>query len=108
MTEINLILFFFQDEQPETSWMLIQEDDLVALFSQFPFDAIFKHLLKMDPNIPSKLEKNLFFNSGLLKFYVANFYFKFNTSFFFIFIWIILLVFVLSIRYFKFNYKKKT
>ena len=48
--------FFFQDEQPETSWMLIQEDDLVALLSQFPFDAIFKHLLKMDPNIPSKLE----------------------------------------------------
>lgn len=34
--------------------MLIQENDLIAVFSQFPFDAIFKHLLKMDPNIPSK------------------------------------------------------
>ena len=45
---------FFQDEDPETSWMLIQENDLIAVFSQFPFDAIFKHLLKMDPNIPSK------------------------------------------------------
>ena len=39
--------------------MLIQENDLVALFSQFPFDAIFKHLLKMDPNIPSKLDFGL-------------------------------------------------
>lgn len=59
---------FFQDEEPETSWMLIQENDLVALFSQFPFDAIFKHLLKMDPNIPSKLD------SGLLYIVWSNFY----------------------------------
>nr|XP_058943375.1 ectopic P granules protein 5 homolog [Pocillopora verrucosa] len=42
-----------EDEDPETSWVLIQENDLIALFSQFPFDAIFKHLLKMDPNIPN-------------------------------------------------------
>ena len=47
-------LLSFQDEDSATSWMLIQENDLIALFSQFPFDAIFKHLLKMDPNIPSK------------------------------------------------------
>lgn len=46
--------FYFQDEDPETSWMLIEESDLIAVFSQFPFDAIFKHLLKMDPNTPSK------------------------------------------------------
>lgn len=46
--------FHFQDEDPETSWMLIEESDLIAVFSQFPFDAIFKHLLKMDPNTPSK------------------------------------------------------
>ena len=43
-----------QDEDPENSWMLLQEDDLVAVFSQFPFDAMFKHLLKMDPGVPSK------------------------------------------------------
>jgi len=55
-----VFFFFFQDEEPETSWMLIQENDLVALFSQFPFDAIFKHLLKMDPNIHSKLDSGLF------------------------------------------------
>ncbi|KAJ7394035.1 Ectopic P granules protein 5 [Desmophyllum pertusum] len=42
-----------EDEDPETSWMLIQENDLIAVFSQFPFDAMFKHLLKMDPNIPN-------------------------------------------------------
>lgn len=34
-----------QDEDPETSWMLLSEDDLVSLFSQFPFDELFKHLL---------------------------------------------------------------
>lgn len=79
MNGINIKLVLFQDEEPETSWMLIQENDLVALFSQFPFDAIFKHILKMDPNIPSKLEK------VILKFwtvkYIANFYFKFYVIF---------------------------
>ncbi|CAH3172967.1 unnamed protein product, partial [Porites evermanni] len=44
-----------EDEDPETSWMLIEESDLIAVFSQFPFDAIFKHLLKMDPNTPNDL-----------------------------------------------------
>jgi len=34
-----------QDEDPETSWMLLSEDDLVSLFSQFPFDELFKRLL---------------------------------------------------------------
>ncbi|XP_043934118.1 ectopic P granules protein 5 homolog [Protopterus annectens] len=34
-----------EDEDPETSWMLLAEDDLIALFSQFPFDELFKHLL---------------------------------------------------------------
>uniref|UniRef100_A0A672N741 Ectopic P granules protein 5 homolog n=1 Tax=Sinocyclocheilus grahami TaxID=75366 RepID=A0A672N741_SINGR len=34
-----------EDEDPETSWMLLSEDDLVSLFSQFPFDELFKHLL---------------------------------------------------------------
>lgn len=36
---------FAQDEDPETSWMLLSEDDLISLFSQFPFDELFKHLL---------------------------------------------------------------
>ncbi|XP_016089928.1 ectopic P granules protein 5 homolog [Sinocyclocheilus grahami] len=34
-----------EDEDPETSWMLLSEDDLVSLFSQFPFDELFKQLL---------------------------------------------------------------
>ncbi|XP_066509785.1 ectopic P granules protein 5 homolog isoform X2 [Hoplias malabaricus] len=36
-----------EDEDPETSWMLLSEDDLIALLSQFPFDELFKHLLGM-------------------------------------------------------------
>jgi hypothetical protein len=39
----------YQDENPENSWMLFQEGDLVDVFGQFPFDAFFKHLFKMDP-----------------------------------------------------------
>ncbi|XP_064152807.1 ectopic P granules protein 5 homolog [Anguilla rostrata] len=36
-----------EDEDPETSWLLLSEDDLIVLFSQFPFDELFKHLLGM-------------------------------------------------------------
>ncbi|KAK2845489.1 hypothetical protein Q7C36_010343 [Tachysurus vachellii] len=36
-----------EDEDPETSWLLLSEDDLIALLSQFPFDELFKHLLGM-------------------------------------------------------------
>uniref|UniRef100_A0AAY4BDZ3 Ectopic P-granules autophagy protein 5 homolog n=1 Tax=Denticeps clupeoides TaxID=299321 RepID=A0AAY4BDZ3_9TELE len=36
-----------EDEDPDTSWMLLSEDDLIALFYQFPFDELFKHLLGM-------------------------------------------------------------
>ncbi|XP_063051175.1 ectopic P granules protein 5 homolog isoform X2 [Engraulis encrasicolus] len=36
-----------EDEDPDTSWLLLSEDDLIALFSQFPFDELFKHLLGM-------------------------------------------------------------
>lgn len=41
----NTCFEFTQDEDPETSWMLLSEDDLISLFSQFPFDELFKHLL---------------------------------------------------------------
>ncbi|KAG7318270.1 hypothetical protein KOW79_018025 [Hemibagrus wyckioides] len=36
-----------EDEDPETSWLLLSEDDLIALLSQLPFDELFKHLLGM-------------------------------------------------------------
>lgn len=36
-----------QDEDPETSWLLLSEDDLIALLCQLPFDELFKHLLGM-------------------------------------------------------------
>lgn len=68
--DILTINFYFQDEDPETSWMLIEESDLIAVFSQFPFDAIFKHLLKMDPNTPSKewLKIRCFLNTSMNSF----------------------------------------
>ncbi|XP_036177355.1 ectopic P granules protein 5 homolog isoform X5 [Myotis myotis] len=34
-----------EDEDPETGWILLNEDDLVILFSQFPFHELFQHLL---------------------------------------------------------------
>ncbi|XP_053557038.1 LOW QUALITY PROTEIN: ectopic P granules protein 5 homolog [Bombina bombina] len=34
-----------EDEEPETSWMLLSEDDLIALLSQFPFHDLFKTIL---------------------------------------------------------------
>uniref|UniRef100_A0A4X1USI3 Ectopic P granules protein 5 homolog n=1 Tax=Sus scrofa TaxID=9823 RepID=A0A4X1USI3_PIG len=34
-----------EDEDPETSWILLNEDDLVILLSQFPFHDLFQHLL---------------------------------------------------------------
>nr|XP_033791091.1 ectopic P granules protein 5 homolog isoform X2 [Geotrypetes seraphini] len=34
-----------EDEDPETSWILLSEDDLIALLSQFPFHEAFQHLL---------------------------------------------------------------
>ncbi|KAI5280116.1 Ectopic P Granules Protein 5-like [Manis pentadactyla] len=34
-----------EDEDPETSWILLDEDDLVVLLSQFPFHEFFQHLL---------------------------------------------------------------
>ncbi|XP_056680358.1 ectopic P granules protein 5 homolog isoform X3 [Monodelphis domestica] len=34
-----------EDEDPETSWILLSEDDLIAILSQFPFHELFKHFL---------------------------------------------------------------
>ncbi|XP_060677815.1 ectopic P granules protein 5 homolog [Hemiscyllium ocellatum] len=34
-----------EDEDPETSWLLLSEDDFIMLLSQFPFDKLFKQLL---------------------------------------------------------------
>ncbi|XP_070795069.1 ectopic P granules protein 5 homolog [Pituophis catenifer annectens] len=37
-----------EDEDPESSWVLLLEDDLVALLSQFPFHELFQHMLGFD------------------------------------------------------------
>ncbi|PNI60767.1 EPG5 isoform 3 [Pan troglodytes] len=34
-----------EDEDPETSWILLNEDDLVTILAQFPFHELFQHLL---------------------------------------------------------------
>ncbi|XP_005232012.2 ectopic P granules protein 5 homolog [Falco peregrinus] len=34
-----------EDEDPETSWSLLLEDDLIALLSQFPFNELFQQFL---------------------------------------------------------------
>ncbi|KAM4808384.1 ectopic P granules protein 5 homolog [Rhinophrynus dorsalis] len=34
-----------EDEDPETGWTLLSEDDLIALLSQFPFHDLFKNVL---------------------------------------------------------------
>nr|XP_056705058.1 ectopic P granules protein 5 homolog [Euleptes europaea] len=37
-----------EDEDPDTSWVLLLEDDLIALLSQFPFHELFQHMLRFD------------------------------------------------------------
>ncbi|XP_077792636.1 ectopic P granules protein 5 homolog isoform X1 [Podarcis muralis] len=37
-----------EDEDSETSWVLLLEDDLIALLSQFPFHELFQHILGFD------------------------------------------------------------
>ncbi|CAI9577158.1 unnamed protein product, partial [Staurois parvus] len=34
-----------EDEDPETSWMLLSEEDLICLLGQFPFHELFKNVL---------------------------------------------------------------
>uniref|UniRef100_A0A8C6PTP5 Ectopic P-granules autophagy protein 5 homolog (C. elegans) n=1 Tax=Nothobranchius furzeri TaxID=105023 RepID=A0A8C6PTP5_NOTFU len=36
-----------EDEDPETSWLLLCEDDLISLLNQFPFQQLYSHMLGM-------------------------------------------------------------
>ncbi|KAK7934057.1 hypothetical protein WMY93_004953 [Mugilogobius chulae] len=36
-----------EDEDPETSWVLLCEDDLIALLNQFPFQQLYSNMLGM-------------------------------------------------------------
>ncbi|KAM9262786.1 ectopic P granules protein 5 homolog isoform 3-T3 [Morus bassanus] len=38
-----------EDEDPETSWILLLEDDLISLLSQFPFHELFQQFLGFKP-----------------------------------------------------------
>ena len=41
---ISTLFFLIKDENPEESWMLIPENDLIALFLQFPFDGLYEQI----------------------------------------------------------------
>uniref|UniRef100_A0A4W3HVB5 Ectopic P-granules autophagy protein 5 homolog (C. elegans) n=1 Tax=Callorhinchus milii TaxID=7868 RepID=A0A4W3HVB5_CALMI len=64
-----------EDEDPDTSWILMSEDDLVSLFSQFPFHELFKHLLgitvkgvyKPETNTCQQMMKIIGFASSLIE-----------------------------------------
>ncbi|XP_017269325.1 ectopic P granules protein 5 homolog isoform X2 [Kryptolebias marmoratus] len=36
-----------EDEDPETSWLLLCEEDLISLLNQFPFQQLYSHMLGM-------------------------------------------------------------
>ncbi|KAM4617086.1 ectopic P granules protein 5 homolog [Polymixia lowei] len=36
-----------EDEDPDSSWLLLCEDDLISLLSQFPFQQLYSHMLGM-------------------------------------------------------------
>ncbi|KAM9328926.1 ectopic P granules protein 5 homolog [Gastrophryne carolinensis] len=38
-----------EDEDPEMSWLLLSEDDLITLLGQFPFHELFKNILGFSP-----------------------------------------------------------
>ena len=39
---------FSQDEDPDSSWQYLQENDLVALLNQIPLADIFRHVLQIE------------------------------------------------------------
>ncbi len=44
----NYLCFFLQDEDPETSWKYLHENDLVALLNQIPLSDVFRHILQVE------------------------------------------------------------
>lgn len=48
LNELTILLIHLKDENPEESWHLLTENDLVALFEQFPFEGLFQYLLFMN------------------------------------------------------------
>ena len=41
-------MLFLQDEDPENSWHMLQENDMVALLNQMPLSIAFRHVLGVD------------------------------------------------------------
>ncbi len=40
--------YFQQDEDPDSSWQYLQENDLVALLNQIPMADVFRHVLQIE------------------------------------------------------------
>ncbi|XP_044132236.1 ectopic P granules protein 5 homolog isoform X1 [Bufo gargarizans] len=64
-----------EDEDPETSWILLSEDDLISLLGQFPFHELFKNVLGFnsrgeyfpDKTTPQEMMKIFAFANSLLE-----------------------------------------
>ncbi|NXY88789.1 EPG5 protein, partial [Alcedo cyanopectus] len=61
-----------EDEDPETSWILLAEDDLIALLSQFPFHELFQHFLGFKSGGKSAAKELFFILLILIIFAFAN------------------------------------
>lgn len=48
------ILLTLQDDDPENSWHMLQENDLVALLNQIPVSLAFRHVLGVRTSSDSK------------------------------------------------------
>ncbi|XP_075696840.1 ectopic P granules protein 5 homolog [Rhinoderma darwinii] len=64
-----------EDEDPESCWMLLSEDDLISLLGQFPFHELFKNVLGFNPRgeyfpdktTPQEMMKIFAFANSLLE-----------------------------------------
>ncbi|KAM7077500.1 LOW QUALITY PROTEIN: ectopic P granules protein 5 homolog [Ciconia maguari] len=64
-----------EDEDPETSWILLLEDDLISLLSQFPFHELFQQFLGFKPGgayfpektTPQEMMKTFAFANSLVE-----------------------------------------
>ncbi|XP_034728378.1 ectopic P granules protein 5 homolog [Etheostoma cragini] len=64
-----------EDEEPESSWLLLCEEDLISLLTQFPFQQLYSHMLGMsqqgvyEPQVSSsqKMMRVFAFASSLIE-----------------------------------------
>ena len=59
-----------EDEDPERSWSLLRENDLVLIFTQIPVDFVFETILKIDPD--SRYDPDLFSEHSFLNLFAFS------------------------------------